>query len=243
MKCLIIAAGQGTRISSVGDCKPLIPLLGKPLIVRVIETIKSAGIMDFCVVTGYNRQKLENALTDIQRDYQINIDVVFNPQWEKPNGISVFCAKERINEPFFLVMSDHIFDAAIIRKMTTISPDTDGHCVTLAVDTRLKDNPVVDLEDVTRVHFDPQTASIIDIGKHINEYNAFDTGIFFCSPCLFSALEESIEKGDASLSGGIRTLAARGKVGVIDIEHSFWIDVDNEEMLQKAETFIDRRNA
>jgi len=32
MKCLIIAAGLGSRISTKGDSKPLIHLLGLPLI-------------------------------------------------------------------------------------------------------------------------------------------------------------------------------------------------------------------
>ena len=34
VKCLIIAAGSGSRLRRMGGCKPLIPLLGAPLIER-----------------------------------------------------------------------------------------------------------------------------------------------------------------------------------------------------------------
>ena len=41
MKCLILAAGRGSRLSQRGNSKPLIPLLGMPLIER---TIRSAAM-------------------------------------------------------------------------------------------------------------------------------------------------------------------------------------------------------
>ena len=53
MKCLIIAAGRGNRLASNGESKPLVPLLGLPLIERTILTARKGGINDFYVVTGY----------------------------------------------------------------------------------------------------------------------------------------------------------------------------------------------
>jgi NDP-sugar pyrophosphorylase family protein len=52
MKCLIIAAGKGSRLRQQGDSKPLIPILGLPLIERVIRSAIEAGADDFYVVTG-----------------------------------------------------------------------------------------------------------------------------------------------------------------------------------------------
>ncbi|MCP5103911.1 MAG: nucleotidyltransferase, partial [bacterium] len=60
-------------------------------------------------------------------------------------------------------------------------------------------------------------------------------------PALFGALEESIDRGDASLSGGMKVLAAAGKAKVMDIGDKFWLDVDNEEMLKRAEKIITDR--
>ena len=47
MKCLIIAAGKGSRLKQQGDSRPLIPILGLPLIERVIRTAMGAGVDEF----------------------------------------------------------------------------------------------------------------------------------------------------------------------------------------------------
>ncbi len=47
MKCLIIAAGKGSRLQQRGDSKPLVPILGIPLIERVIRTAMEAGAHEF----------------------------------------------------------------------------------------------------------------------------------------------------------------------------------------------------
>jgi 1L-myo-inositol 1-phosphate cytidylyltransferase len=43
VKCLIIAAGQGTRLKTKGEVKPLVPLLGVPLIERIIRSAVEGG--------------------------------------------------------------------------------------------------------------------------------------------------------------------------------------------------------
>ncbi len=48
MKCLIIAAGKGSRLQQRGESKPLIPILGIPLIERVIHAAMEAGAEEFC---------------------------------------------------------------------------------------------------------------------------------------------------------------------------------------------------
>jgi choline kinase len=234
MKCLIIAAGQGTRLRGVGDSKPLILLHGKPLIHRVIETAGNAGVDEFYVVTGYNAAKVVETLQNFAQNSGTHITFIDNDEWEKQNGISVLKARSVIDGPFFLLMSDHLFDYSILSRLTENAAARESQNVILAVDTRLENNPLVDLEDVTKVK--QQKGNIIDIGKHLTDYNAFDTGIFYCTPGIFDALEQSINQGDSSLSGGIRVLAAAGKAGVMDIGNAVWIDVDNEDMLEKAAT-------
>jgi len=114
MKCLIIAAGRGKRISSRSDSKPLIPLLGLSLIERVILTAKNAGLTDFYVVTGYNGDKVRHYLNRFSTRKNIHITHITNEEWEKGNGISVLTAKNLLNENFILLMTDHIFDESIL---------------------------------------------------------------------------------------------------------------------------------
>ncbi len=232
MKCLIIAAGKGSRLSKRGDSKPLISLLGLSLIERTILTAKSAGIKDFYVVTGYNGEKLRQYLNRICQTKNINISHIINEEWEKGNGISVLKAKKLLNENFILLMADHIFDESILLKLKGKKIADDE--IMLSVDYNIGDNKLVDLEDVTKVLIEDK--KIVDIGKNIEKYNAYDTGVFLCSPAIFNGIEKSLSTGEDSLSGGVKELASRGRVKTFDIKDNYWIDVDSEETFKKAES-------
>ncbi len=232
VRCLIIAAGRGGRLSSRGDSKPLIPLLGLSLIERVILTAKKSGLTDFYVVTGYSGEKVKQYLDRFSQSKNINITHITNEEWEKGNGISVLKAKKLLNENFILLMGDHVFDELILKKLKN-EGIADGE-VMLAVDYNIKTNKLVDVNDVTKVLVEDNR--ILDIGKDIKKYNAYDTGIFLCSPAIFIAIEESLHNNDSSLSGGIRVLASKGKAKAFDVKDDYWIDVDDEKTFKKAES-------
>ncbi|MBA7548320.1 Bifunctional IPC transferase and DIPP synthase [subsurface metagenome] len=234
MKCLIIAAGEGSRLSNRGNSKPLVLLLGLPLIERVILTAKGAGLSDFYVVTGYNGEKIRNHIDQFSQGKALEIHHLINEEWEKENGLSVLKAKGQIEENFILLMSDHIFDKSILEDLMQ-EKVVDGE-VMLAVDYNLK-NKTVDIDDVTKVLVDDKDR-IVNIGKDIKEYNAYDTGIFLCSPAIFGALEEGSECGETSLSAGIKILAKKKKARIFDIKGNYWIDVDDEIAFRKAEKIL-----
>ena len=233
-KCLIIAAGKGSRLWRRGETKPLVPVLGVPLIERVIRTVMKTGVDDFCVVTGYNGEQVRPFLDSLARDCHVRITHVVNDAWEEGNGLSVLKAREHLDGSFILLMTDHIFDPSIIGTMVR-QPPVDGQ-ITLAVDKNVS-NPLLDLDDVTRVHVDDN--KVTRIGKGIDDFNGIDTGIFICTPALFDALSRSIsEHGDSTLSGGVRLLAEAGKVNAFDIKEQFWIDVDDPEAMDRAEAAL-----
>ncbi|RKY85038.1 hypothetical protein DRQ09_07815, partial [candidate division KSB1 bacterium] len=95
------------------------------------------------------------------------------------------------------------------------------------------------IEDATKVLI--ENDKIIDIGKELTIYNGVDTGIFLCSPSIFDALEESINNGNDTLSGGIRVLADRGKMRTLDVSGKFWIDVDDTKALKNAQSLLCRQ--
>lgn len=236
MKCLIIAAGQGSRLRSIAESKPLVPILGVPLIERVIGSAALAGANDFYVVVGYEGDRVRSALETIRKKSGVSITPVQNDDWRRSNGISVLKAKDFLNEPFILLMSDHLFDPDIARRLSALKL-AEGEIV-LAVDEDLQ-NPLVDMEDVTRVNV--RDGRIEKIGKGIEDYNVFDTGVFYCTPGLFSAIEKSAKDfKDDSLSGGVRVLAGEGRARVMPIDGAFWLDVDEPKSFEQAETILSR---
>jgi choline kinase len=238
LKCVIIAAGRGSRLARRAECKPLCPVDGRPLIEWVIDSAGQAGLGDFVVVTGYAREKVERHLEDYAREKGISVSFVFNEDWEKENGISVSKARGGVGEKFLLSMSDHIVDPEIVVRLIA-QPLEPGEII-LAADFNVRDNPSVDLEDVTKVQ--AEGGRIIRIGKSIEAYNAFDTGVFLCTSGIFEALEESRDRGDSSLTGGIRVLADSRMARVMDIKGGFWVDIDEERSLETAQSLLARRS-
>jgi choline kinase/phosphatidylglycerophosphate synthase len=230
MKCLIIAAGQGTRLRAKGEDKPLVPLLGVPLIERVIRSAMEGGADEFYVVTGYEGEKVANFLKQLAKRLNIAVTLIQNDDWQKGNGFSVLKARGAITEPFLLLMGDHLFEPAIIQSLQK-QPLNDSE-VLLAVDTDIN-NPLVDIEDVTKVRF--ENGHILNIGKTIDDFNGFDTGLFLCTPAVFEALDRACKiHNDTTLSAAIQVLADEKRAKSVQAR-GFWIDVDDEKSLQKAE--------
>ena len=55
MKCVILAGGKGTRIAELSKDipKPMIKILGKPIIYRIMLHFSKFGIKDFIIASGY----------------------------------------------------------------------------------------------------------------------------------------------------------------------------------------------
>lgn len=231
MQCLIIAAGRGSRLAHRFPCKPLIPVAGTALLERVIGVAAAAGIHEFIVVSGHGGEKVGRFVGEVAARRKLSARVIFNPDWERENGFSVLAARDAVPGEFVLLMADHLFDGGILEALLA-APLGRGQAM-LAVDRRTSNHPFADLDDVTKVN--TRAGRIVDIGKRIPVYNAFDTGIFRCTPGLFAGLEESVRRGDFSLSGGMRVLAEKGNALALDSGDRFWIDVDDERALKLAE--------
>jgi 1L-myo-inositol 1-phosphate cytidylyltransferase / CDP-L-myo-inositol myo-inositolphosphotransferase len=233
--CLILAAGTGQRMKSF---KPLVKVAGLPLIERVIATAHEAGLSDFFVVTGNQAERLEAFLADLGRRRGLRITCIRNPQWQAENGVSLLQAKDLLAEDdFVLLMGDHIVEERIIQ--TVLDEPLQDCDVALAVDSGVGENPIVDPDDVTRVLVN--SGRVESIAKGLENYNAFDTGVFRCSPAVFAAAQACVEEDKGSLSDAIRYLARRGRVKAVDVRGSFWVDADRPIDARRAETGLYRR--
>ena len=234
MKCLIIAAGAGSRLVLNGSCKPLTPILGVPLIERVIRSAMEGGADDFYVVTGYQSRRVHNFLSHLTDRLGVRITPIVNEDWRKDNGLSVLKAEKYLHGPFLLLMADHLFDPTIAHELMKY-PLTDGEII-LCVDGNTG-NSLIDLEDVTRVK--TEGTRLRSIGKGLKDFNGFDTGIFLCRSSIFGALERCRqESGDTTLTGAVRLLAGEDRVKAVDVTGCFVIDVDDPPAFKRAESAL-----
>jgi len=226
---LILAAGNGKRLAArSGELpKPLVVLDGKPLLEHVIRGSQQAGIERFVIVVGYRGHLIQNWLTNSALKH-VPVTWIENPEYLKDNGVSVLRARQAIQEPFLLLMADHVFEPATARALLR-QPVHDGEVI-LAVDKNI--DSVFDLDDATKVRMHGER--IVDVGKNLQLYDALDTGMFLCTPALFQALERAMFNWNCSLSDGLRLMARAGNFKGFDIGDAHWQDVDTPEALDYA---------
>ncbi len=232
--CVIIAAGYGSRLNGSVCPKPLIKIQNKYLVEYVIDAAISCGIQRFFVVTGFEQAHVSKVLDEISQQKNIDLKCLYNPHWQQANGLSVLAAREQVQAPFVLTMADHIFKPDMLRQLLLTPPS--GRETLLGVDGAISNNPNIDLQDVTRVLVADQ--HIVHIGKLIPKYNAFDTGLFYCSSYLFDAIERANKTGESSLSAAINILREEKLARVRWLQRCQWIDVDTPQMLEKANQLI-----
>jgi len=233
-QCLILAAGNGTRLRpvSAGLPKPLVQFRGRPILEHVILRAREAGIDNFVIVVGYRSDVIRRWFNS-RWVGNVSMTLVENPDYHKNNGISVLKAKDEIHESFLLLMADHIFEPETA-KMLMEQPLAPSEVI-LAVDPQI--DRVFDLDDATKVRREGDR--IVDIGKEIASYDALDTGMFLCSPVLFDKLESAIRDGNCSLSDGMRQLARERHLRAFEIGKAHWQDVDTPEALAHADSIYD----
>jgi choline kinase len=163
----------------------------------------------------------------------VSIRFSLNPDWHLENGVSVLAARHQLAyKRFALLMGDHLFEAQVLTRL--LHTAADAHESLLAVDVRPAPPEIA--AEATKVRM--RGSRIVAIGKNLPAYDALDTGVFVCAPALFPALDAACARGDTTLSGGIRQLAARGLMRGIAIGDAAWHDIDTMADFETAEGLL-----
>lgn len=94
--CVVLAAGKGTRMVSKIP-KIAHPIMGKPMVRHVVAAARAAGAKTIVVVTGHERQTVEDILR--------NDDVRFALQAEqKGTAHALLCAESQLDDGDILVL-------------------------------------------------------------------------------------------------------------------------------------------
>ncbi|ACA18394.1 Nucleotidyl transferase [Methylobacterium sp. 4-46] len=109
MKVLILAGGRGTRAYPYTDYlpKPMMPVGGKPIIVRVMQIFANQGVTDFVLSLGYRKEVILDYFAG--RSLGWNVELVDTGD-EADTGDRVRLCQDRLGDEFFVTYSDGLCD-------------------------------------------------------------------------------------------------------------------------------------
>lgn len=221
MKAMILAAGRGERLRPLTDNmpKPMVPVLGKPLIVYHIEKLAALGIVDIVINHAWLGHKLVEALGDGSR-FGVRIRYSAEESALETGGgikraLSLLCDGGN-DEPFLVINGDVFIDA--LPPITALAADTLAHLW-------LVPNP----EQHPQGDFALSGNRVQEHGQ--TKYTFSGMGIYH--PALFNGTPE----GPFALAPLLRAKMAQGRVSGALFE-GLWCDVGTIPRLQALEVIL-----
>jgi len=130
MKAIVLCAGRGGRLFPLTKDRPkcLLQFGDKTVLECCLESLKSRGIQDVVLVTGYKKEAIEVLVKE--KGYQ-GISFVFNEKYADTNtAYSLNLALKEVDADFILINGDVLFDPTILDGLVNHSAE---NCI--AVDT------------------------------------------------------------------------------------------------------------
>lgn len=117
MYAVISAGGKGTRVASVDGSlpKPMLPILGKPVLQYQIECLRRQGISKIILTIGHLGDQIRRFFGDGSR-FDVQIEYI---EENEPLGTAgaLYYLKDKIDDDFLYLNGDLIFDVQLERMM------------------------------------------------------------------------------------------------------------------------------
>lgn len=110
IQAVILAGGKGTRLAPLTDNlpKPLVPLLGKPMILYVLEHLRAAGVTRVAISVAHLGQMIEDALGDGSA-IGMEISYLREPEPMGTGGWTKLIDWSQLDDHFLVLNADNLF--------------------------------------------------------------------------------------------------------------------------------------
>lgn len=118
MKAVILAGGEGTRLKDIamGLPKPMMPLLGKPLLEHIVGHLRACGFDELCMTLRYKPESIRAHFGD-GSGFGVRIEYREEREPLGTAGSVKNCADFIDNEPFLVIAGDCACDLALDEAM------------------------------------------------------------------------------------------------------------------------------
>ena len=213
MQCVILAAGEGSRMRPLTTTRPkvMLPLAGKPILEHLIRNVKEAGISDIIIVVGYREEAIRAYFGD-GTAFGVKITYVVQRK-QLGTADALRSAEPFVTDTFLMLNGDMVVtvddlkavcstEAPVMAVTTTTHPEDFG-VVTLAGDK------ISSLEEKS-LH---PKSNIINAGAYL-----FETEIF----AVLKKISPS-SRGEYELTDALMDYIAESRLSAYTL--SLWMDV------------------
>jgi D,D-heptose 1,7-bisphosphate phosphatase len=125
-QAVILAGGKGTRLAERlnGAPKPLVDVLGKPLLERQIEQLKAAGFSRIDVLVNHKAEQIR-AFCDSRGNWGLDIRLIDDGEPKGTAG-AVLAVLDRMQDEFLVVYGDTLFDIDFSRFLAAHEGDPEA---------------------------------------------------------------------------------------------------------------------
>ena len=212
---------------------------------RTLGLLARCGIRRVGVTVGWQgvllRRRLEELRVAAGRAsgnndaWPAEVQCFENPDWDRPNGLSVLAARRFITEPTLLLMADQIAAPALIQSFATLAPP--GGRTVLGIDRDL--SRVFDIDDATKVALASEPRGRLRVAAHGQGADRLRGGQH--QPVRDGALAARGAGSPARAvadPGGGGGRAPAGWSTRVDVTGAIWQDVDSAEMRLHADWLL-----
>ncbi len=233
MKALILSGGKGTRLRpfTFTSAKQLVPVANKPVLFRVIETVRDAGITEVGIVVGDTAQEVMAAVGQGRR---FGVKIEYIPQ-DAPLGLA---HAVKISQPyigddrFVMFLGDNVIQGGINKLIAEFaSSDWNAQIVLTRVAEPehygvavVEDEQIIQLVEKPRVP--PSDLALV--------------GIYMFDPHIFEAVNAITPswRGELEITDAIQWLVHHNYRVHPYIHRGWWIDTGKASDMLAANRLV-----
>lgn len=234
MKGLILSGGKGTRLYPLTytRAKQLIPVANKPVLVRVIETIRDAGITDIGIVIGQTGAEIRAEIGD---GGAWDVNITYIPQ-ENPDGLAhaVKISRDFLgDDKFVMFLGDNVIQGGI----SPLISDFERNALNCKIVLKEVPNPQAYGVAVLR---DTGTVERLIEKPTDPPSNLALVGIYMFDRQIFQAVNaiQPSKRGEYEITDAIQWLIDHGHSVFPHVHKGWWIDTGKPTDMLEANSLV-----
>ncbi len=234
MKGLILSGGKGTRLYPLTytNAKQLIPVANKPVLVRVIESIRDAGVDEIGIVIGQTGPQIQEVVGDGSK---YGVKLTYIPQ-ESPDGLAhaVKISRDFLGDDrFVMFLGDNVIQGGIGQLISDFAKsDWNSQIVLKEVE-----NPTA--YGVAKLRPDGSIEQLIEKPKNPPSNLAL-VGIYMFDPHIWDAVNgiKPSKRGELEITDAIQWLVDAGLRVFPHVHKGWWIDTGKPTDMLEANSLV-----